>query len=56
MRPEETSLVTARYILNNPVRAGLVANPEEYPFLGSKTHRVADLLDAVQDGVDWSER
>ena len=48
LRAEEDSVDVARYILNNPVRAGLVARPEEYPFLGSLTVTVRDLLYSVQ--------
>jgi hypothetical protein len=35
-------------ILENPVRAGLVRNPEDYPFSGSPLHSVAEILEAVQ--------
>jgi len=30
------------------VRAGLVENVEEYPFVGSKTHSLPEVLEAVQ--------
>lgn len=32
LRREETTLKAMEYILNNPVRRGLVSYPEEYPF------------------------
>jgi len=32
LRREETTLKVMEYILNNPVRRGLVSLPEEYPF------------------------
>lgn len=35
LRSDEGSLAVARYILGNPVRAGLVARPLDYPFSGS---------------------
>ena len=35
VRNDEATLVVARYILANPVRAGLVREPREYPFSGS---------------------
>ncbi len=35
VRNGEATLVVARYILANPVRAGLVHEPRDYPFSGS---------------------
>ena len=35
---------TIGYIISNPVRAGLVAHPSEYPHLGSQIYSVAELL------------
>ena len=40
----------ARYILNNPVRAGLVRRAEGYPYSGSSTHAVQDLLASPEGG------
>jgi putative transposase len=48
LRDDEDSFQVARYILDNPVRAGVVRNPEDYPFLGSLTMNVRDLLYSVQ--------
>jgi putative transposase len=48
LRNEEDTLEVARYILANPVRAGLVTCAEEYPFSGSQTHTVKEILDEVQ--------
>jgi len=48
LRAEEDTFAVARYLLCNPVRAGLVESPEEYPFLGSLTMSVSDLLESVQ--------
>jgi REP element-mobilizing transposase RayT len=48
LRAEEDTFDVARYILDNPVRAGLVSRPEDYPFLGSLTMTVRDLLYSVQ--------
>jgi len=36
LRPEQTTENVIRYVLNNPVRAGLVERPEDYPFSWSK--------------------
>ena len=48
LRAEEDTFDVARYILDNPVRAGLVSRPEDYPFLGSLSMTVRDLLYSVQ--------
>jgi len=47
LRDDELTLVVAKYILENPVRAGLVEQVENYPFLGSLVHSLADLLEAI---------
>jgi REP element-mobilizing transposase RayT len=47
LRDDEATLSVARYILENPVRAGLVRNAEDYPFSGSAVHSVAEILEAV---------
>jgi putative transposase len=47
LRAEEDARQVARYILDNPVRAGLVAHPSEYPFLGSGVWDLKDLLSGV---------
>jgi len=36
----------ARYIINNPVRAGLVASPLDHPFLGCTLWTIEELSDA----------
>jgi putative transposase len=38
LRKEEDLLEIARYIWNNPVRAGLVSSPHDYPYSGSFTY------------------
>ena len=35
LRDEDDTFNVARYVLHNPVRAGLVTSPADYPFLGS---------------------
>ena len=37
----------ARYIIENPVRAGLVQTPLEYPYLGSDVWSVEDLIESI---------
>ena len=48
LREGDSSLTVARYLLGNPVRAGLVAAPIDYPYLGSDRWTVAELIDAQQ--------
>ena len=48
LRAEEQTLVVARYIFENPVRAGLVERPEDYPFSRSEKYTVRQVLEAVQ--------
>ena len=45
LRDDEKTRVVARYILENPIRARLVSSPEEYPFLGSDTHSLPEILE-----------
>jgi putative transposase len=46
LRADENLTKVARYITENPVRAGLVASPRDYPFLGSDVWTLDELLDA----------
>ena len=48
LRGDEDTLSVARYILENPVRARIVASVEDYPFLGSTVYAVRTILEAVQ--------
>ena len=47
LRSEEASLDVARYILRNPVRAGLSSNVEDYPVVGSVSYTLEQLLDGL---------
>lgn len=49
LRDHEPTLLVARYIVNNPVRAGLSRTPSEYPFLGSEVMS----RDALIESVAW---
>jgi putative transposase len=44
VRPEESLLHMARYILENPVRAGLVETPRDYPYAGSDVWTIEEIL------------
>jgi putative transposase len=51
LRGEEDTLAVARYILENPVRAGLTRTFQDYPFSGSEAYtkeQLADLWAGVQ--------
>jgi putative transposase len=47
LRDDEATLSVARYIFENPVRAGLVKNPEDYPFLGSAKYSTREIMEAI---------
>jgi REP-associated tyrosine transposase len=56
LRKDEDTLTVARYILENPVRGKLVANVQDYPFLGSLVCGLEDLMLSVYSGVDSTQR
>jgi putative transposase len=47
LRKDETTKTVARYILENPIREGLVTRVEEYPYLGSFVYTLQQLLDSL---------
>ena len=47
LRAEETLADVVRYIVNNPVRAGLVPSPREYRFWGSGVYTREEILEFV---------
>ncbi len=48
LRDDELTAVVAKYILANPIRAGLVTRVEDYPFVGSFVYQVPELLEWVR--------
>lgn len=48
LRGDEATLSVARDIVENPVRAGLVAQIEDDPFLGSSMYSIREIVEAVQ--------
>jgi putative transposase len=44
LRSDEDAFAVARYILENPLRAGLAREPQEYAFSGSLTHTVREII------------
>ena len=47
LRDDEITTRVAKYIIENPVRAGLVSHPLDYLFVGSLIYDMKDLLDGV---------
>ncbi len=47
LRDDETTIEVIKYILGNPVRAGLAATVEDYPFVGSPAHALKDLISSA---------
>jgi putative transposase len=47
LRDDDSGRDLARYIIDNPVRKGLVASPRDYPHLGSGTWSLDELLESV---------
>ena len=47
LRDDEMTKVVARYILENPVRAGLVNTVEAYAYVGSNVYSLEDLIEGV---------
>ena len=45
LRADEETLTVARYIMQNPIRAGLATRVRDYPFIGSSVYTVAEILD-----------
>jgi putative transposase len=49
LRAEDATIAVVRYIVLNPVRAGLCADATTYPLLGSSRYELSELVTAV----DW---
>ena len=56
LRDEEDSPAVSRYILDNPVQAGLAATAEAYPFLGSDVYPIEAISEAIQLRHGWYGR
>ncbi len=57
LRPNEDSLDVMRYIVMNPVRAGIVRDPRDYEFWGSELYEREELLEYVggdRTPVPWT--
>lgn len=49
IRDDESTRQVIRYVLENPIRAGLVLDVSEYPFIGSSEYSVEQLIDFCRD-------
>ena len=47
LRAEEASLAVARYVVGNPVRAGLCEDVRAYPYLGSSRYTLEELIGSL---------
>jgi hypothetical protein len=53
LRSNDATWSVARYIVENPIRAGLVERVQDYPFLGSSVYTLNEIVDAVQLHANW---
>ena len=53
LREDDSVPSIVKYIIGNPVRAGLVKDASLYPYSGSSRYRLDDLAEGV---MDWSPR
>jgi REP element-mobilizing transposase RayT len=51
LRDDDAPIAVARYVIANPLRAGLCERPEEYPYVGSSRYSMEEILASVQE---WS--
>ena len=49
LRSEQETKALALYTIQNPVRAGLVADAGDYPYIGSSRYTVRELIAWLQD-------
>ena len=54
LRDSDNPLSVCRYIIENPVRARLVAHPTEYPLCGSTKYEIEHICEAVQMKGWWT--
>jgi REP-associated tyrosine transposase len=53
LRDNEVTGAVIRYVVANPVRAGLVSRLEDYPHFGSTMYSREDLIDFMQFPGSW---
>jgi len=64
LRTNEATQMVVRYVLENPVRRGIVEHPQQYEFIGSSIYTMSELLEfafaqaprGISDGSEsgWS--
>lgn len=54
LREDDDPYGVIAYIVNNPIRAGLVASPADYPFWGSFAHSRDEILDFIASAPEWT--
>ena len=54
LRDGDVTLTVVRYVVRNPVRAGLVDDPAKYPFLGCPGLGLHAALEAIQFEPEWN--
>ena len=54
LRDDEKTMDLIRYIVGNPVRAGLTKRAADYPFMGSLMYSLPDLLALVGEPISRS--
>ena len=53
LRDDDDPMDVARYILMNPVEAGMVEKPEDYPLSGSGVLTIAEIMAASEPWKPW---
>ena len=53
LRDRDATLSVARYIVENPLRAGLVQRVADYRYVGSAVYTLGEICDAVQMHDEW---
>jgi putative transposase len=56
VRDDEDIVAIARYVIENPVRAGLVREAADYPLSGSTAYTIEQINAAVQMHYRWQRR
>ena len=54
LRAEEHTLSVCRYVVENPVRAKIVAHPIEYALCGSTQYTIEEICEAIQIKGWWN--
>jgi REP-associated tyrosine transposase len=53
IRDDRELAFTIGYIVANPVRAGLVEHPADYPYVGSERYTLAEMLEMCEYSNKW---